>query len=374
VLGALLGSLIVAGLILRLAVAPASTRPGVSLTAATRAKHVTAATSDRFLWGVSEEGTQFTTVGPPWNWQAVTDFERIDAGGKALSVLGWGSPFYAAGWCTGYCQFPTSAFQTVRSHGAIPFLTWTSTNGLATDHSTQPTAGYTDAEIALGSQDAYIAQWARAAKAWGHPLFLRFDPEMNGNWNSWDAATNAQAATFVAMWRHVHDIFTEVGAENVSWVWCPNIDPRHAFESMARLYPGNAYVDWTCLDGYNGDDPWRSFYNTFSTSYAIVSAIAPSKPMMIGETGSTERGGSKAAWIGGMFSALEHDFPRIHALLWWEAHVVGPGGHTDWPIESSGTSEAAFTRGIRSSAFVSNRYASLNDPPIPPPATTAHHS
>ena len=43
------------------------------------------------------------------------------------------------------------------------------------DAADQASGGYTDADIANGSQDAYITQWAEAAKAWGHPFFLRFD-------------------------------------------------------------------------------------------------------------------------------------------------------------------------------------------------------
>ena len=49
---------------------------------------------------------------------------------------------------------------------------------------------------------------------------------MNGNWFAWMEGVNGnQPGEYVAAWRHVHDIFTAVGATNVSWVWCPNVDP-----------------------------------------------------------------------------------------------------------------------------------------------------
>ncbi len=45
----------------------------------------------------------------------------------------------------------------------------------------------------------------------------------------------------------------------------PNVDFEDKLRSLASLYPGKAFVEWTCLDGYNSgtnpakDDRWRSF-------------------------------------------------------------------------------------------------------------------
>ena len=42
--------------------------------------------------------------------------------------------------------------------------------------------------------DAFITQWATDAKNWGHPFFLRFDWEMNGNWQfPWSVQLNGNA-------------------------------------------------------------------------------------------------------------------------------------------------------------------------------------
>ena len=129
---------------------------------------------------------------------------------------------------------------------------------------------------------------------------------MNGNWFPWSEGVNGnQPGEFVAAWRHVHDIFDRGRAPtNVTWVWCPNVDPDSTCSDLASLYPGDDYVDWTGLDGYNwGTNPakpdrWRSFDRALQPTYnEIADTIAPSKPMMIGEIGSTEYGGSKASWI-----------------------------------------------------------------------------
>ncbi len=171
------------------------------------------------------------------------------------------------------------------------------------------------------------------------------------------------------MWRHVHDIFTRVGATNATWVWCPNIDPAHSFAPLASLYPGDRYVDWTCLDAYNGDDPWHSFHDLLAPYYNLITGnIAPGKPMIVGETGCTESGGSKARWISNMLADLPVDFPKVHGVLWYDVSSSGPGGHTDWPLESSPSAESAFAAGVNSPVYATNRYSTLDAGPITPPS------
>jgi hypothetical protein len=309
-------------------------------------------------WG-AYIGGQFTGSQPPWDWQALTDFEQADAAGKQVSLLPFGSWFYSSGDCGGDCSFPTSLFDKIRSAGIIPWFSW----------QTQGSVNWTDQQIATGAEDSYITQWAQAAKAWGHPFFLRFDWEMNGNWFPWGVGTNGNtAADYVAMWRHVHDIFTQVGATNVTWVWCPNIDPAGTLAPLTSLYPGDSYVDWTCLDGYNGDDPWSSFNDLFASTYNQLQTIAPTKPVAVGETASTETGGSKATWITNLLTSLPTSFPAIHALLWYDISSPGPGGHSDWPIEERPGASSAFAVGIRASAYAAANYANLGASPIPAPS------
>ena len=78
-----------------------------------------------------------------------------------------------------------------------------------------------------GRYDEYIREFAEEARAWGHPFFLRFNWEMNGDWFPWSEGVNGNpSGEYVAAWRHVHDIFAAVGATNVTWVWCPFVDPK----------------------------------------------------------------------------------------------------------------------------------------------------
>jgi beta-mannanase len=202
--------------------------------------------------------------------------------------------------------------------------------------------------IASGSEDAAITTWAQQAKAFGHPFFLRFDWEMNGGWFPWGTTSTNQntPADYVAAWRHVHDIFAAQGATNATWVWCPNLEYNGSVP-YAQLYPGDAYVDWTCLDGYNENANSTSFSNLFSQSYSDLQKIAPTKPIMIGEIGSLEYGaGVKADWISNMLNQLPTNFPQIKALVWFNWRCSSSGTPRSWEIESSASSQAAFSNGI----------------------------
>ena len=303
------------------------------------------------LWG-AWIGSQYTGTEAPWSVSAIDDVQNEV--GKGLSLVNFSSPFATSSGS--YYNFDSTAFSNVRNYGAIPFFSWGSTP-------------YSDSQVASGGEDGYITNWAQAAKNWGHPMFLRFDWEMNGSWFPWGVGNNGNtAASYVAMWQHVHNVFASVGATNVTWVWCPNTDPGNQMTSMSSVYPGDAYVDWSCLDGYNGANPWSSFGQLFSSSYnTITGSVAPSKPMIIGETASTESGGSKASWITDMLTSLPTSYPQIKGFLWFDKIESGPGGHTDWPLDSSSTSLAAFASGIQSSTYTSNTYSSLAASPIPPP-------
>jgi len=285
----------------------------------------------RFIWG-AYIGDQFTGEQPPWDWNAVTAFQAKNTGGRHISALHWsvGTP-----WDHDF-NYWRGALEIARNAGVISVVD-------------MGTAKVPLRTITKGTYDTALQTWATEAAAWGQPLLIRFDFEMNGRWYSWGTRPSNQntPADFVAAWRHVHRIFTTAGATNVLWAWCPNIDPYHQMTDMAKVYPGNNYVDWTCLDGYNFGKPWAGFTKLYSDSYHRVLQLAPNKPMLIGEMGSTERHGNKAHWIRDMFEALAKHFRHVRGLLWFD--VFGPNvpGHPiDWPVETSKASSAAFKVGI----------------------------
>ena len=318
-------------------------------------------------WGAWLMGDAYGVGNPPWDTRAIDIFE--EHAGKKMSILHWGQPWWH---CDMSCRYQTfdlqkAQYDKVRERGYIPLVDWASYDYEAPDLLYQPE--FSLSTIIEGRHDEYIRQWATQAKDWGHPFFLRFNWEMNGSWFPWSERVNGnQPGEFVQAWRHVHNIFEEVGAQNVTWVWCPNIIGPNSIP-LETLYPGDEYVDWLCMDGYNtGTNPlrrdrWRTFEELFEETYSALLILSPNKPIMIAEVSSTEFGGSKADWI---HDALTYDlpsrFPAVKAIVWFNWGNRG----MDWTIESSIESQQAFAEGIGSSYYMDNEFSNLRTSPIPP--------
>lgn len=201
-------------------------------------------------------------------------------------------------------------------------------------------------EIVDGKYDEYFRQWAQAAKAGGRRVLLRFGFEMNGSWFSW----SGDPKDFVATWRRVHDIFAEVGAENVEWVWAPNFVsiPETPKNDMHLYYPGDDYVDWVALDGYNfGDDhdewhKWSSFEECLGPQLRDFARHYPNKPIMLAEFGSAVgKPGQKAAWIRDAYQQLSTRHPHVKAVIWFDYDKTREG-EPNFRIDSSAQSLKAF--------------------------------
>jgi chitodextrinase len=292
-------------------------------------------------WGALIEGPQTygslyggTWTSAPWcdaGTQCALDRFTQNAG-KRPSIEQWGQ---GPPWDR---PFDAESMNLAVSRGDIPAL----------DMSTGNTSLLA---IADGDYDNSLIAWAEAAKAWGHPFFLVLDEEMNGRWYGYSPGQNGNtAADFVNAWRHMHDVFDAVGATNVTWVWCPNVNVYGDFP-MDNLYPGDAYVDWTGLVGYDwgGSDPadWLTFSALYGSSYDDLVQLAPSKPIFIAEIAANEEGGSKADWITDALTIqLPHDFPEIKAFVWFNWRIYEKNQYWPWNIESSPSALQAFRDGI----------------------------
>jgi hypothetical protein len=231
--------------------------------------------------------------------------------------------------------FPASFVNTIRAAGAVPEVTWEPwIDKLGTTGDTYPLSAITS-----GRFNSYITDWAKAAAAWKGLVLLRFAQEMNGNWYPWSIGNNGNtAADYVRAYQHIHDLFVKAGATNVLWIWSPNVMLSKA--SLAPDYPGASFVDFVGLDGYNFGTglpkfKWVTPEVLFGPTFADVATFAPTKPILITETGSSEQGGSKADWIQGFVSYMAGE-PHVVGFVWTEYD-----GKADWPIESSTAAEAA---------------------------------
>jgi beta-mannanase len=207
-------------------------------------------------------------------------------------------------------------------------------------------------DVANGTYDASTTNWMTQARGWGHPFLLRWDWEMEGGWFPWGttSATGNTPADYVAAWRQLHDLGLRADAANVTWVWCPNLEFAGA-TALEQVYPGDGYVDWACIDGYNQGSSSTSFAGLFGSTYSHILRTALNKPVMVGETASQEFGGAKAAWIADALSQLPTAFPKVKAFLWFNWRISEDGSRREWPIESSASAQAAFFSGIASPYF-----------------------
>jgi hypothetical protein len=305
-------------------------------------------TPAKVYWGAWMDGEVYGRPGDaPWDATTWSTFEAH--AGKPVSIVHFGQP---PPWSQSFAAGP---LDLTRARGAIPLVDMAST-------------GASLAEIAYGARDSYLASWASAVRNYAKPFFLRWNWEMNGTWFQWGKEAAVSPAQYVAAWRHFHDLAEAWGATNITWVWCPNTKFTGS-TPLASLYPGNAYVDWTCLDSYNAGTSlaksggWNSFSSLISPTYAELLSLAPSKPIMIGETGSTDISGAKAGWISdALGTQLPVTFPRIKAINWFNWNIEEGGGRREWPIESSPSAQAAFAKAISSPYYAANTFGSL--PPL----------
>jgi Glycosyl hydrolase family 26 len=318
------------------------------------------------LWG-AWIGDQITGEEAPWDMSAAAAFTGYT--GKGPSLIEFSSPFLdcTRSPCSPF-EFPAEQMEKIRAYGAIPFFSWSSAP--LPGHEIEPEFQLSD--LTAGIHDEYIRAFAEEARNWGHPFFLRFNWEMNGNWFSWSEGVNGnEPGEFVAAWRHVHDIFTAVGATNVTWVWCPyayggSYKKRKPLEGF---YPGDSYVDWTCLDGYNWGNnlvkprPWVSFDDLFEAAYReLTEEVAPTKPVMLGEVASNGGNRGKGRWLKDMFRQIRLEYRRIRGLIWFDK----VDRDIYWPLEGQPAALSAFRRGVHR-GYRPNIYWNLTESPIRPP-------
>jgi mannan endo-1,4-beta-mannosidase len=275
------------------------------------------------------------------------DFTQLDrftrAAGHQPSVYE-----FAQGWAVN--RFDRSAIDKVAKRGMLPLISWEPWNyqrrsKIASLAGDQP--AYRLSHIINGDYDGYIRSWAMGVKSLPYTIAVRFAHEMNGNWYPWCVFTNGNSVgEYVRAWRHVHEIFTRIGAKNVIWVWSPNIVWNNS-ANLAELYPGNSYVDWIGLSGYYGTPGtlrYKPFNATFSQTIAQLRRFT-NKPLVITETGATNVNGLMAHWITQMFQQLPAH-KDIIGIIWFEAVRV-----IDWQVADHPAAAAAFRAGLGSSLY-----------------------
>jgi len=266
--------------------------------------------------------------GAPRNMNHIKKYEQ-QTGNKPAMIM----------WYQDWNQaFPAADVAKVIDYGAAPHIVWE--------------ARYwgDDSKVKLkdiisGKWDDYIRSWAKAIKASDQTVFLRIGHEFNVAVYPWGIGKNGKNPDlYIKAYRHIVDIFKNEKVKNVKWIWCFNnySNPDEPWNDWAKAYPGDEYVDWIGIDGYNWGDTqtwsgWEDYKTLFREQLRRSTQLWPGKPVMIAEFSSAEKGGDKAAWIKQLPGFLKSSMKDIDAIVWFDIKK-----EADWRIKSSKKSAAAY--------------------------------
>jgi mannan endo-1,4-beta-mannosidase len=291
------------------------------------ATHMTAARPSKGHSSIRYIGV--IAAGVPGSYTPVAQFRA--ATGAKVNLAG-----YYSGWGEGF----QSAFAaTAWDHGADTLV------------DVDPPHGQTAmGAVADGQDDGYIRQFAEAIRAIRHPVVLDFGHEMNGDWSGF-GYPSVRPATFVAAYRHVYGVFQQVGAEDVTWVWAVDVLQAGA-TSPDPYFPGNEYVDWVGIDGYD----WTgtlTFQQRFDPTLAEVRRLS-TKPVLISETSvlpTANAARQVTSWLTGIEAA------HLLGLVWFDVnktHSAAKADKHDWRLQDDPAGLAAF-RAVVDPRAVANR-------------------
>ncbi len=213
-------------------------------------------------------------------------------------------------------NFFTSNDQALADEGRTLVYSWKVSRDTAN--------GDTWAKVASGEYDADLMRVAQQIVDSGHTIFfaLHHEPEDNVGTVPGKYGTEAD---YVAMYQHVHSVMDPIAGDQMIWFINYMGHSFGPFDQVEAMYPGDEIIDWLSWNPYNWygchvNGPWKSFAPQAAPFYDWATANHPDKPLMIGETASNELEGdpdAKANWIADMGAALQNDFPRIRALMWF---------------------------------------------------------
>lgn len=262
----------------------------------------------------------------------------------------------------------------VWANGNVPVISW------------EPylcTAAATPANVeeraARGDYDVYLHAWADRLKAFvdgpdgdqgtsdDRRVYIRLAHEMNGDWYPWSAAVGGNSpAHYVLMWQRVRAIFAQKGfdAHAVQWVWAVNhedVGPWRAED----YYPGDEYVDWVGVDGYNWGasqswSSWRTPEQVFGVMSARLRALTATKPLAITETASSSstRPGvvdvaAKSQWITQFFAYATSAAADARMVVWFNEDK-----EADWAVFGGANGDETYRSGRATyKAYVAYRIA-----------------
>jgi hypothetical protein len=176
--------------------------------------------------------------------------------------------------------------------------------------------------VSGGRHDRSLRTLIRQIRGLRPAPILRPMPEPNTPWYAWSGTTKGNSATaYVRAFRHVRAVSRRSGPR-VKVLWAPYVRsvPERTGNAIADYFPGTRHVDLVGVSGYNfgakSGLAWADPEPLFADAYREITALAP-KRFWIAETGSTGRGGDKAAWIQSL-GRLRPSMPLLAGVVWYD--------------------------------------------------------
>jgi hypothetical protein len=184
--------------------------------------------------------------------------------------------------------FQTADVQAAWNEGTESFLELQTCGDPCDDATSTPLT-----DVVNGDYDSYLTTFADAINAFGHPVLLTFDHEMNGKsgypWNvsNEGASTGVTPQLWIEAWDHVTSLISSIAGQYVTWVWAPDVESYA--DSFAPYWPGTAdgpgeNVGIVGLDGYLGAN--ATWADTIAGSVTAIEQLSDDLyPFAITETG-----------------------------------------------------------------------------------------
>jgi len=203
-------------------------------------------------------------------------------------------------------------------------------------------------EVAAGRSDEYIRRVARALRDTEQPVIVRFAHEMDLAPDGSHPWSGGDPETFIAAWRHVHEVFASEQATNVRFLWSPGgvlLDNEFVSD---RWYPGRDVVD---LVGFSAFGSWqwepRALSDVGQDAYALrtpeelvlprYQAIARyGKPVILPEVGLETHPGrlnEEQRWLRAFADLMAGpDLPLLRGVVYFNAPHNLSNYDIDWRL------------------------------------------
>ena len=296
--------------------------------------------------------------------ETIENFEQM--AGKHQAIIASSSYW-------GEQSFPSANLKMIWRHGSLPLVFWSPWDRPYEQH--KGPDRFSLNAILAGTWNRYIDDWADAARKFGEPMIVSFGDEMNGDWFPWSGAYYGGAKPvagrpndwegpelFKRAFRYVVERVRARGAHNIQWLFQTNnySFPMETWNFAPAYYPGSEYVDWLGMSVYGqqfNDEPWANFLPLIEWPYEEMTAIDPTKPIMITEwaAGEFPKSGDKAKWVREAFEVMRTKLPRVKAAVYWHERWQNEDQtYSNLHINSSPEALAAYREGVANPYWLGN--------------------